>query len=72
MKIKKVEIRDYKVFYGLNEFNVEGKNLFIYGENRSGKSTIYRALYTLLESAFKKNEFEVEKYFSQSLTTHLP
>jgi predicted ATP-dependent endonuclease of OLD family len=47
MKIKKVEIRDYKVFYGLNEFNVEGKNLFIYGENRSGKSTIYRALYTL-------------------------
>jgi predicted ATP-dependent endonuclease of OLD family len=72
MKIKKVEIRDYKVFYGLNEFNVEGKNLFINGENRSGKSTIYRALYTLLESAFKKNEFEVEKYFSQSLTTHLP
>ena len=30
MKIKKVEIKDYKAFYGLNEFNVEGKNLFSY------------------------------------------
>jgi len=44
MRIKKVETRDYKVFYGLNEFNVEGKDLFIYGENGSGKSSFYYAL----------------------------
>lgn len=25
MKIKKVEIKDYKAFYGKNEFNVDGK-----------------------------------------------
>ena len=33
------------------------------GENGSGKSTIYWSIYTLLESAFKINEFDVEKYF---------
>lgn len=36
MKIKKIEIRDYKAFYGKKEINVEGKNLFVYGENGSG------------------------------------
>ena len=39
MRIKKIEIKDYKAFYGKNEFNVDGKNLFIYGENGSGKSS---------------------------------
>ena len=51
MKIKKVEIRDYKAFYGLNEFNVEGKNLFIYGENGSGKSSFYFALKDFFQSS---------------------
>ena len=44
MRIKKIEIKDYKAFYGKNEFNVDGKNLFIYGENGSGKSSFYYAL----------------------------
>lgn len=51
MKIKKVEIRDYKAFYGLNEFNVEGKNIFIYGENGSGKSSFYYALKDFFQSS---------------------
>ena len=51
MRIKKVEIRDYKAFYGLNEFNVEGKNLFIYGENGSGKSSFYYALKDFFQSS---------------------
>jgi hypothetical protein len=51
MKIKKVEIRDYKAFYGLNEFNVEGQNLFIYGENGSGKSSFYYALKDFFQSS---------------------
>ena len=51
MKIKKVEIKDYKAFYGLNEFNVDGKNLFIYGENGSGKSSFYYALKDFFQSS---------------------
>ena len=48
MKIKKIEIKDYKAFYGLNEFNVDGKNLFIYGENGSGKNSFYYAMKDLV------------------------
>lgn len=51
MRIKKVEIKDYKAFYGLNEFNVDGKNLFIYGENGSGKSSFYYALKDFFQSS---------------------
>lgn len=51
MKIKKVEIKDYKAFYGKNEFNVDGKNLFIYGENGSGKSSFYYALKDFFQSS---------------------
>jgi len=31
-------IVDYKAFYGTKEINVDGKTLFVYGENGSGKS----------------------------------
>lgn len=41
MKIKKIVIGDYIAFYGIREINVEGKNLFVYGENGSGKSSLY-------------------------------
>lgn len=40
MRIKQLVIRDYKAFYDTKEINVEGKNLFVYGENDSGKSSL--------------------------------
>lgn len=58
MKIKKVEIKDYKAFYGLNEFNVEGKNLFVYGENGSGKSSFYYALKDFFQSSTETLSYE--------------
>ncbi|KAB7730214.1 hypothetical protein F5984_13660 [Rudanella paleaurantiibacter] len=64
MKIKKVEIRDYKAFYGLNKFNVEGKNLFIYGENGSGKSSFYYALKDFFQSSTETLSYdETENIF---------
>lgn len=67
MRLYELHINNFK-FFPLQKkdsplLRIEGKNLLIYGENGSGKSTLYWALYTLLESAFKINEFEVEKYF---------
>src|SRR5204863_7117508 len=47
------------------------KNLLIYGENGSGKSTIYWALYTLLESSFKDTDAKVEKYFNKGSDSSL-
>lgn len=64
MRIKKVEIKDYKAFYGLNEFNVEGKNLFIYGENGSGKSSFYYALKDFFQSSTETLSYdETENIF---------
>lgn len=64
MKIKKIEIKDYKAFYGKNEFNVDGKNLFIYGENGSGKSSFYYALKDFFQSSSETlNYDETENIF---------
>lgn len=64
MKIKKVEIKDYKAFYGKNEFNVDGKNLFIYGENGSGKSSFYYALKDFFQSSTEALSYdETENIF---------
>ncbi len=35
MKIQSIEITNYKAFPGTHEIKVNGKNLFIYGENGS-------------------------------------
>lgn len=64
MRIKKIEIKDYKAFYGLNEFNVDGKNLFIYGENGSGKSSFYYALKDFFQSSTETLSYdETENIF---------
>lgn len=64
MRIKKIEIQDYKAFYGVNEFNVEGKNLFVYGENGSGKSSFYYALKDFFQSSIETLSYdETENIF---------
>jgi len=64
MRIQKIEIKDYKAFYGLTEFTVEGKNLFIYGENGSGKTSFYYALKDFFQSSLEKlNYDETENIF---------
>lgn len=67
MKIKKVAIQDYKAFYGKHEFNVDSKNLFIYGENGSGKSSFYYALKDFFQSSTEiLNYDETENIFLTS------
>jgi ABC-type lipoprotein export system ATPase subunit len=70
MRLYELHINNFKFFPKQDPksplLRIDGKHLLIYGENGSGKSTIYWAIYTLLESAFKKNEFEVEKYFQKN------
>lgn len=40
-------------FYGKQKINVGGKNLFIYGENGSGKSSLYYALKDFFQSSIE-------------------
>lgn len=64
MKIKKIEIKDYKAFYGKHTIEPEGKNLFVYGENGSGKSSFYYALKDFFQSSNETiNYDETENVF---------
>jgi energy-coupling factor transporter ATP-binding protein EcfA2 len=54
MKIQTIEITDYKAFLGTHRINVGGKNLFIYGENGSGKSSLYYALKDFFQSSMEE------------------
>src|SRR5690554_2064672 len=69
MRLHELHINNFKFFQKQEVdsplLKIEGKNLLIYGENGSGKSTIYWAIYTLLESAFKAKNEEITKYFTK-------
>ena len=65
-EIDKVRIHNFKAFYTgkePDEIDLGGKNLLMYGENGSGKSSIYWALYTLFQSETKSTA-EIAKYFT--------
>lgn len=61
MRIIKLEIQDFRAFYGnhIIEFAKEGErgkqNLLLYGENGSGKSSLLLAIKYILESADNEN-----------------
>ena len=64
MKVQKIEITNYKAFLGSYKVNVGGKNLFIYGENGSGKSSLYYALKDFFQSSVEEiNINELENVF---------
>ncbi len=44
VRIKKIRLSNYKFFYGDFDLPVNGENLLVYGENGSGKSSVYNAL----------------------------
>jgi AAA15 family ATPase/GTPase len=62
-KIDKIRIKNFKAFLELQEFDLKGKNLLVYGNNGSGKSSLYWALYTFLQSSEKTIE-HVNDYFA--------
>lgn len=65
-KIKQIKLKHFKFFYGEVTLDLERQNALIFGENGSGKSSIFWALYTLLECANKEDVAEIKKYFDHS------
>jgi len=68
--IKEIVITNFKFFEESKKLEINGKNVLIYGENGSGKSTVFWALYTFFESSFKKKN-DVTKYFDISSKENL-
>lgn len=61
-KINSIKFKNFKAFYGEETLQLDGKNLLVYGENGSGKSSIFWGLYTFLQSSTKPLA-EITKYF---------
>lgn len=61
MRITGIELKNFRAFYGAYQINLHkaGKNLLVYGENGSGKSSLYLALKLFLESSEEAHQFEV-------------
>lgn len=60
-KLEYIVCKNFKCFYGTtedpksNKIVLDGKNLLLYGENGSGKSSLYWALYTFFMSALRRD-----------------
>jgi len=61
-KIHQIKIKNFKAFQQEQVFDLKGKNILAYGNNGSGKSSLFWALYTLTQSSIK-NDVEIQKYF---------
>lgn len=62
-KLRKITLQNFKFFYDNVSIDFERKNILLYGENGSGKSSLYWSLYTFLQSVFKVDDAEIRKYF---------
>jgi energy-coupling factor transporter ATP-binding protein EcfA2 len=68
-KIKEIRLKNFKFFYGEKSIKFDRKHVLLYGENGSGKSSIYWALYTFFQSVFKSAPRQVHKYFLPPTTS---
>ncbi len=79
-RINKLTLNNFKFFVGEESLDFDCKNILIYGENGSGKSSLYWALYTFINTptnkyleAFKYQNIKIilsienGKYTKQSL-----
>ena len=67
--INKIHITGFKAFPNDFELELGGKHLLMYGENGSGKSSIYYALHCLFQSPLKRDAGK--KYFDEKNEQHL-
>ena len=80
MKITNIEIKNFRAFPKTYQINLSkaGKNLLVYGENGSGKSSLYLALKYFLESGVDENnednknaEFENHQNIFAEVSGHI-
>lgn len=69
-RLHDISVTNFKAF---REFSLklEGRHLLVYGANGGGKSSLYWALYTFLQSAGKKPLGSIGKYFDPTNSQNL-
>ena len=70
MIIKNIELKKFKFHHNL-DFKIDKQNCLIYGENGSGKSSIYWALYSLFKCYFRNNQFDFSKFQNKNSEENL-
>lgn len=68
-RLHHIAITNFKAFRDFR-LNLEGRHLLVYGANGAGKSSLYWALYTFLQSA-KKPRNGITKYFDPGTQENL-
>ena len=64
-RITNIRIANYKAYIQSTEFQLpNGKNLLLYGENGSGKSSLYKALYHFMASSVNASKSFDTNYYS--------
>lgn len=66
-RIKSIQLNNFKFFQQEQPIVMNSSNLLLYGENGSGKSSIYWAFYTLFEASLKEDDNEIKKYFCKTI-----
>ena len=70
MRITEIEIKNFRAFRGIYRIDLhkEGRNLLVYGENGSGKSSLYLALKYFLESGQDNSYSYMSKNYQNIFT----
>lgn len=74
MKITKIEIKHFRSFPGPAVYTFDlpgGKNLLLYGENGSGKSSLYHALNQLFNIDVEPPAFSANLFGKDEQDNHL-
>lgn len=60
MRVTDIYIKNYRAFYGAHHIALDkdGKNLMVYGENGSGKSSLFTALQSFFKASVSKVDIE--------------
>lgn len=64
MKIKNITINKYKAFTKKEKIPIDEKNVFVYGENGSGKSSFYYALKDFFQSSVEEVNMSLLRNFN--------